>query len=179
MFFLRNAWLIPAIPGACFFLILFFGKRMPGKGADIGIAGVGASFLLALAAAAKWIGMATPRHPVERHVTWFKFGGVDVHAGIHIDGLTVMMLFVVTFVSLMVHVYSVGYMHGDRRFTFFYAALSLFTASMLTLVVAPNTLQLLVGWELVGVCSFLLIGHWWEEEVNSSAAIKAFITTRV
>src|SRR5947207_15741587 len=123
--------------------------------------------------------MATRRHPVERHVTWFKFGGVDVHAGIHIDGLAVMMLFVVTFVSLMVHVYSVGYMHGDRRFTFFYAALSLFTASMLTLVVAPNTLQLLVGWELVGVCSFLLIGHWWEEEVNSAAAIKAFITTRV
>jgi NADH-quinone oxidoreductase subunit L len=70
-------------------------------------------------------------------------------------------------------------MHGDRRFTYFYAALSLFTASMLTLVVAPNTLQLLVGWELVGVCSFMLIGHWWEEEVNSSAAIKAFITTRI
>jgi NADH-quinone oxidoreductase subunit L len=179
MFFLRNAWLIPAIPGLCFFLILFFGKRMPGKGADIGIAGIGLSFLLSLAAAAKWIGMAGPREAVERHVTWFKIGGVDVHAGTHIDGLAVMMLFVVTFVSLMVHVYSVGYMHGDRRFTFFYAALSLFTASMLTLVVAPNTLQLLVGWELVGVCSFMLIGHWWEEEVNSSAAIKAFITTRV
>src|SRR5207244_12089496 len=98
---------------------------------------------------------------------------------IHVDGLTVMMLLVVTFISLMVHIYSVGYMHGDRRFTFFYAALSLFTASMLMLVVAENTLQLLVGWELVGVCSFMLIGHWWEEEVNSSAAIKAFITTRV
>jgi NADH-quinone oxidoreductase subunit L len=179
MFFLRNAWLIPAIPGACFFLILFFGKRMPGKGADIGIAGVGISFLLAVAAAVKWISMAAPRHPVERHVTWFKMGGITVHAGTHIDGLAVMMLFVVTFVSLMVHVYSLGYMHGDRRFTFFYAALALFTASMLTLVVAPNTLQLLVGWELVGVCSFMLIGHWWEEEVNSSAAIKAFITTRI
>src|SRR5437764_10651398 len=178
MFFLRNAWLVPAVPGACFFLILFFGKRMPGKGADIGIAGVGVSFLLAVAAAVKWISMSTPRHAVERHVTWFKFGGVDVHAGTHIDGLAVMMLIVVTTVSLMVHVYSVGYMHGDRRFTYFYAALSLFTASMLTLVVADNTLQLLVGWELVGVCSFMLIGHWWEEEVNSRAAMKAFLTTR-
>jgi len=179
MFFLRNAWLIPAIPGACFFLILFFGKRMPGKGADIGIVGVGLSFLLSLGAALKWIGEAAPRHPVDRHVTWFKMGGITVNAGTHIDGLALMMLFVVTLVSLMVHVYSLGYMHGDRRFTFFYAALSLFTASMLTLVVAPNTLQLLVGWELVGVCSFMLIGHWWEEEVNSAAAIKAFITTRI
>src|SRR5436309_10853191 len=90
-----------------------------------------------------------------------------------------MMLIVVTFISLMVHVYSLGYMHGDRRFTYFYAALSLFTASMLLLVVSDNLLQLLIGWELVGVCSFMLIGHWWEEQVNSDAAVKAFITTRV
>jgi NADH-quinone oxidoreductase subunit L len=179
MFFLRNAWLIPAIPGACFFLILFFGKRMPRKGADIGIAGVGLSCLLAVAAAAKWISWGSHRVAVQRQVTWFQMGGITVKAGTHIDGLAVMMLIVVTFVSLMVHVYSLGYMHGDRRFTYFYAALSLFTASMLTLVVAPNTLQLLVGWELVGVCSFMLIGHWWEEEVNSAAAIKAFITTRI
>jgi NADH-quinone oxidoreductase subunit L len=69
-------------------------------------------------------------------------------------------------------------MTGDIRYTYFFAALSLFTASMLTLVVASNTLQLLVGWELVGLCSFMLIGHWWEEHANSSAAIKAFLTTR-
>ena len=69
-------------------------------------------------------------------------------------------------------------MHGDRRYTYFYAALTLFTASMLLLVVADNTLQLLVGWELVGLCSFMLIGHWWEEEPNSDAALKAFLTTR-
>src|SRR5213078_2255744 len=81
-------------------------------------------------------------------------------------------------ISTMVHVYSTGYMHGDRRYTYFFAALSLFTASMLLLVVADNTLQLMIGWELVGLCSFMLIGHWWEEGVNSSAAIKAMITTR-
>ena len=89
-----------------------------------------------------------------------------------------MMMFVVTLISLLVHVYSLEYMRGDRRFTHFYAALSLFTASMLLLVVADNTLQMLVGWELVGLCSFMLIGHWWEEKPNSDAALKAFLTTR-
>jgi NADH-quinone oxidoreductase subunit L len=130
-------------------------------------------------AATQWLSRSgNPREAVDRHLTWWKLGKVDVGAGIHVDGLTVMMLVVVTFISLMVHVYSTGYMHGDRRYTFFFAALALFTASMLTLVVADNTLQLLVGWELVGVCSFLLIGHWWEEQANSDAAIKAFLTTR-
>ena len=94
------------------------------------------------------------------------------------DGLAVMMLFVVTLISLLVHVYSTAYMHDDIRFTHYYAMLSLFTASMLTLVVADNTLQLLLGWEGVGLCSFALIGHWWEEKANSAAALKAFLTTR-
>src|ERR671933_1287137 len=124
------------------------------------------------------IGKAAPREAVHRHLTWFKIGGIDIGAGIHVDGLTVMMLVVVTFISLMVHIYSTGYMHGNRRYTYFFAALSLFTAAMLLLVVADNTLQLMIGWELVGLCSFMLIGHWWEEGVNSGAAIKAFITTR-
>ena len=89
-----------------------------------------------------------------------------------------MMMFVVTTISLLVHIYSTEYMRGDRRYTYFYAALSLFTASMLLLVVADNTLEMLIGWELVGLCSFMLIGHWWEEKPNSDAALKAFLTTR-
>ena len=116
--------------------------------------------------------------PIVRHTTWFQNGGVQLGAGIQIDGLTVVLMFVVTIISLLVHVYSVEYMRGDRRFTHFYATLSLFTASMLLLVVADNTLQMLVGWELVGLCSFMLIGHWWEEKPNSDAALKAFLTTR-
>jgi NADH-quinone oxidoreductase subunit L len=103
---------------------------------------------------------------------------VAFDAGIRVDGLTVMMFLLVTFVSLMVHIYSTGYMHGDPRFTYFYVLLSLFTASMLLLVIANNILLMLVGWELVGVCSFLLIGFWWEEKANSNAAIKAFLTTK-
>ena len=180
---LENAWLIPLLPAVSAVLILAFGKKLPGKGHEIGIAALGLAFLGAMACAVEWVGKEAHgehhiREAVTGHLTWFNMGGVDIGAGIHIDGLAVMMLVVVTFISLLVHVYSTGYMHGDRRYTYFFAALSLFTASMLLLVVSDNTLQLLIGWELVGLCSFMLIGHWWEEGVNSSAAIKAFITTR-
>jgi NADH-quinone oxidoreductase subunit L len=114
--------------------------------------------------------------------TWFDWhsGG---HAnltkfGIHIDGLTVMLLFVVATISLMVHVFSLEYLRGDRRYTYYFAALSLFTASMFVMVTAANTLQFLLGWEGMGLCSFMLIGHWWEDKANSDAALKAFLTTR-
>jgi NADH-quinone oxidoreductase subunit L len=89
-----------------------------------------------------------------------------------------MMLVVVTFVSLCVQVYSIAYMHEDVRYTWYYAVLSLFTASMLNLVLANDLIQLLVGWEGVGICSYLLVGHWYEDKVNSNAGIKAFITTK-
>jgi NADH-quinone oxidoreductase subunit L len=199
---LDNAWIIPALPAISFLVILFFGKRLPKKGAAVGILAVGASFVCACIAAVEWINRvndaeghaeglaafgksvlaASEGHavvePVVHSVTWWQSGGVDFGVGTYVDGLTVMMMFVVTFISLLVHIYSTAYMKGDRRYTWFFACLSLFTASMLTLVVAEGTLQLLVGWELVGLCSFLLIGHWWEDRANSRAAIKAFLTTR-
>ena len=208
MFFLDNAWLVPLIPAVSFVLILLFGKRFPRGGSEIGIFAVGASFVLSCGAVVQWINRvqnAEPEHgvasvlgalgrsvgrlgaeeeahavvqPVIHNVTWFQNGGVELHAGIQIDGLAVAVMFVVTLVSLLVHIYSTEYMHNDRRFTYYFAALSLFTASMLLLVVADNTLQLLIGWELVGLCSFMLIGHWWEEKPNSDAALKAFLTTR-
>jgi NADH-quinone oxidoreductase subunit L len=183
---LDSAWLIPSLPAISFFLVIFFGKRMPKKGAEIAIAAVGASFVLACITAVEWIDRVNGAHggehsvvkPVIHSIDWWQNGSVHFGVGTQIDGLAVMMMFVVTLISLLVHVYSTGYMHGDRRYTWFFACLSLFTASMLTLVVADNTLQLLVGWELVGLCSFMLIGHWWEERENSRAAIKAFLTTR-
>ena len=154
---LDNAWLIPLIPAVSFFIILLFGKRLPKKGAEVGIAALLASFALSVLVALDWIGEHVPRHAVHKHTTWFEIGGIDFGAGIHVDGLTVMMLVVVTFISLLVHVYSTGYLHGDRRYTYFFAALSLFTAAMLLLVVSDNTLQLMIGWELVGLCSFCLL----------------------
>ena len=86
---------------------------------------------------------------------------------------------VVATISLLVHIYSTEYVKGDRRYVHYYAFLSLFTASMLFFVMAQNIIQLIVGWELVGVCSFVLIGHWWEEKPNTDAALKAFLTNRV
>jgi NADH-quinone oxidoreductase subunit L len=237
---LENAWIIPLIPAASFFLILFFGKRLPFKGSEVGIAAVGIAFVLAIATNVQWFDHVndaehdaepTEEHgeevveehsftgasgemaaaqggfegaaggggaagaeaataaqegeahasvePIERGWTWFQNGGVDIEVGMLLDGPAVMMLFVVTLVSLLVHVYSTDYVAGDRRYTHFFAFLSLFTASMLGLVMSKTTLQLIVCWELVGVCSFVLIGHWWEEKANSDAALKAFITNRV
>jgi NADH-quinone oxidoreductase subunit L len=197
---LRNAWIIPLLPALGFVAVLLFGKRLPRKGAEVAVTSVGASFILACIVLVQWIQRAedAPEHgalrgfgrallpaqeggvaAVERGFTWWQNGNVHFGAGIHVDGLAVMMLFMVTLVSFVIHVYSTKYMEGDRRFTHYFALLNLFTASMLLLVVADNTLQLLVGWELVGFCSFALIGHWWEEKPNADAAVKAFLTTRV
>lgn len=117
--------------------------------------------------------------PVVNSVTWFDFGGLKIEIGTLVDGLTAMMLVTVSIISLLVHIYSKEYLKGDVRFTHYYAFLSLFTGSMLFYVMGATTLQMLVGWELVGLCSYVLIGHWWEEKDNGDAALKAFMTNRV
>jgi NADH-quinone oxidoreductase subunit L len=172
---IESAWLIPVIPLVSFFVILLFGKRTPLRGAAIGIGSVGISFVLSVIVFVQMIGEP---QTVERSVTWFRLASFQGQLGMNVDGLAAMMFVVVTTVSLLVHIYSAGYMAEEPRFTWYFAALSLFTGSMLTLVIANNLIQLLVGWELVGICSYLLIGHWWEEKANSDAAIKAFVTTK-
>ena len=181
---LENAWIIPLIPAASFLLILFFGKRLPRKGSEIGIAALAISFVLALVVNVQWFQHVedSGHHGVEpfhKAWTWWSSGGTEFTAGMLLDGPGVLMLFVVTLISLLVHVYSTDYVHGDRRYTHYFAFLSLFTASMLGFVISESTLQLLTMWELVGLCSFALIGHWWEEKPNSDAALKAFLTNRV
>ena len=117
--------------------------------------------------------------PITKSVTWWTNGTVEFEVGMLLDGMAVMMLFVVSLISLLVHVFSTDYVAGDRRYTHYFAFLSLFSAAMLGFVMSQNTLQLITMWELVGVCSFALIGHWWEEKPNSDAALKAFLTNRV
>ncbi|WP_419930658.1 NADH-quinone oxidoreductase subunit L [Candidatus Poriferisodalis sp.] len=124
-------------------------------------------------------GYATTEPVISEVDGWWSSGGVPFAVGTLVDGQTVLLLVVVTSISLLVHIYSSEYLKGDRRFVHYYAFLSLFTASMLFFVMAQNLVQMIVGWELVGVCSFVLIGHWWEERPNTDAAVKAFLTNRV
>ncbi|MGZ4785307.1 MAG: NADH-quinone oxidoreductase subunit L [Acidimicrobiales bacterium] len=117
--------------------------------------------------------------PIITRWTWFQIGDIHFEFGFIADGLSILMLFTVTAISLLVHIYSKEYLHDDVRFTHYFAFLSLFSAAMLFYVTSSNTIQMLTGWELVGVCSFALIGHWWEDKNNSDAALKAFLTNRV
>ena len=112
-------------------------------------------------------------------VTWLALGTVNFSMGFLFDSVTAIMLLVVTIVSGLVHVFSIGYMHGDPRYPRFFAFLSLFSFSMLFLVVSDNLLGIYIGWELVGACSYLLIGFWFERDAPADACKKAFLTTRV
>ena len=180
--FLEHAWLIPVIPAIAFFLIIGIGKRLPRGGSEIGIASMVASLVIASGTAYQWIqlvGSTEHAEAVTKSWTWFKIGDLEISIGSRIDGLSMMLLFLVAFISSLVQIYSTEYVRGDRRFTHFFAALTLFSAGMLTMVLAPNMVQLILGWEIMGLCSFMLIGHWWEERANSEAALKAFWTVRV
>ncbi|MDQ3218192.1 MAG: NADH-quinone oxidoreductase subunit L [Actinomycetota bacterium] len=171
------AWLVPLLPFLAFFVILFFGKRLPDKGHSVGIGAVAIALVISLLS---FIELAGGRGDIEKSWTWFEFSDIlELEFGMKLDFLTAVMFVVVCTISLLVQIYSTGYMHGDSRYTWFYAVLSMFTSSMLFLVIANNLMQMFVGWEGVGICSYFLIGHFWEEKENSSAAIKAFITTRI
>ncbi|MDQ3915886.1 MAG: NADH-quinone oxidoreductase subunit L [Actinomycetota bacterium] len=175
--FTEFMWIVPLLPFLAAIAIGFFGKRMRDRGHALGIGAVAAGFVLSLIG---FVELAAGNAHVEKSWTWFELpGGFELEFGMNYDFLAGVMFVVVTFISMLVQVYSTGYMHDDNRYTWFYTALSLFTGSMLLLVIANNLVQMLVGWEGVGVCSYFLIGHYWEEKENSSAAIKAFITTRV
>ncbi|MFZ9619117.1 MAG: NADH-quinone oxidoreductase subunit L, partial [Ilumatobacteraceae bacterium] len=182
--FLENAWLIPVIPAIAFALIILIGKRLPMKGSELGVASMLASLVLSAGAAYQWIqrvNSATEEQfvePVIKSWSWWRSGGFDFGIGQHIDGLSVVVLFVVAFISTLVQIYSLEYLRGDRRYTHFFAALTLFSGGMLAMVLADNMILFLLGWEIMGLCSFMLIGHWWEEDANSRAALKAFFTVR-
>lgn len=169
------AYLIPFFPLLSFIILIFFGKRLGHKSALIAI---GAS-VLSLITAVPFV-LGTLRGETFSHsFEWMKIAGISFPFGVWIDPLSAMMLFVVTVVGTLIIVYSTGYMHDDPRFSRFFAYLSLFMASMLNLVIARNLLLLYLSWELVGLCSYLLIGFWFEKDSAARASKKAFITTRV
>ena len=141
------------------------------------IGGVALSF--ALSASVLWEVVAHGARFNDTIYTWMQLGGLKMEIGFMVDGLTAMMMCVVTFVSLMVHLYTIGYMQEDEGYNRFFAYISLFTFSMLMLVMSNNLLQLFFGWEAVGLVSYLLIGFWFNKPSAIFANMKAFLVNRV
>ncbi len=172
---MENAWIIPLFPLLSFLILLLFGKRLKEASAFVGIALTLAS--LAMSVVVLVDRFSAPTYKAE--AVWLTIGDFQLTAGFEVNQLNALMLFIVSLVSCLVHIYSRGYMHGDERIPVFYAYLGLFTFAMLGLVVSPNLLQTYIFWELVGVGSFLLIGFYFYKEEAKAAAKKAFIMTRI
>ncbi|MCY0876514.1 MAG: NADH-quinone oxidoreductase subunit L [Firmicutes bacterium] len=171
------AWLIPAIPLLIYVILLIGGKRIGEvASATLSVLGVGIGFILALI-----VMQAVAAHgPVAPKVwDWLPFGPTPITVGFEVTSLNSLMLVVVTFVSTLVFLFSRSYMHHDDRFVRFYQYLNLFVFAMLGLVISPNTLEFYIFWELVGVCSYLLVGFWYYKPEAAAAAKKAFIVTRI
>lgn len=179
-FALEHAWLIPLLPALAFVVIGMVTRSYGRLSAAIAVSMSALSFLLAAGTALAVVeGNITVEAPFIQKLSWFHIGIVQIDMGVLVDPLTAMMLMVVTTVSLLVQIYSCGYMKGDPGYGRFFAFLSLFAGSMLGLVVAVNFLQLYFFWELVGLCSYLLIGFYYHKVSAREAAKKAFMTTRV
>ncbi|MEY4257019.1 MAG: hypothetical protein RLZZ141_2246, partial [Pseudomonadota bacterium] len=142
------------------------------------IIGVGLSFVLSLRVFQLIVLEGEPALNTNLY-TWLEAGGVAFHVGFLVDQLTATMMLVVTFVSWMVHVYTIGYMHDDPGYQRFFSYISLFTFSMLMLVMSNNFMQLFFGWEAVGLVSYLLIGFWFKRDTAIYANLKAFLVNRV
>ena len=174
-------WLVPALPLCGAVLLLLFGKRIGEP-----IAGWIASALLGLSFVWSCVVFfalrdlpADERSYVRNLFAWIPSGGLQVRFGFLVDPLSVAFILFVTGVATLIHVYSVGYLHGDPRFSRFFAYMNLFVASMLVLVLGSSFLMTFLGWEGVGLCSYLLISFWFERPAAANAGKKAFITTRI
>ena len=178
---LDAAWLICAFPLAGFAVLVVAGRRLGEPRAGwLATAAMVGSFASSVAVFASLMG----RDPAERRFVvtlfeWVPAGDFSVDAGLLVDPLSVTMALFVTGVGALIHLYAIGYMHGDRDFSKFFVYLNLFAFSMLILVLGDNLALTFLGWEGVGVCSYLLISFWFTEEANAAAGKKAFITNRV
>ncbi len=165
------AALIVLLPVIGFVLTLFLGKKLPSGGAYIPIAAILGSFIISLGIFLE----IYPDKVIQQSWNWF----AGMNLGILIDPLAIVMLLMVSFVSLLIHIYAVGYMAHDPAKPRYFAETSLFTAAMLAVVLSDNVLQFFIAWEIVGLCSYLLIGFWYHKPAAAAAAKKAFLVTRV
>ncbi|GIP40952.1 NADH-quinone oxidoreductase subunit L [Paenibacillus sp. J31TS4] len=175
--FSSYAWIIPLFPLFAF-LVLISISRQTKAGPVLGTLAAAVSLVLSLLVFVSRQGAETESY-IGNGIQWLKIGDFTLTMGYEVTNLNALMLVIVTLVSLLVNLYSIGYMRGDERINVFFGYVALFTFSMLGLVISVNLLELYIFWELVGVCSFLLIGFWYQKPEARAAAKKAFIVTRV
>ncbi len=182
---MEQVWLLPAIPAALFVLLALFNRAMPRRGDGLAILGMLAVVVLGLLVLLDFQssfegGVFAPGSGHVYAFEWARIGNsLLIEFSTYVDGITVLMIIVVSVVTLMVMLYSVGYMDGEPRYGWYFAMLSGFSAAMLMLVTSGNLLLLYLSWEAVGLASYLLIGFYWERQTAAEAAKKAFITTRI
>jgi NADH-quinone oxidoreductase subunit L len=174
----QYAWLIPLFPLLAFLALTAMGRQMKELGTGISIVAMFASFVLALLIFIERIGGSAVDYTWDK-LDWLKVGDFTLNMGFEVTNLNALMLVIVTLVSLLVNIYSRGYMKEDERINVFFGYIALFSFSMLGLVISENMLELYIFWELVGVCSFLLVGFWYHKPEARAAAKKAFIVTRI
>ncbi len=174
-------WMIPALPLAAVGLNLLVGDRLGRRGVGwLACASVGLAFALAVRAVLELGALpADHRILIDTVYTWFQVGDFSADVAFQLDPLSAVMALVVTGVGFLIHVYSIGYMAHDPSIRRFFLYLNLFTFAMLTLVLADNFLLMFVGWEGVGLCSYLLIGFWYERPAAAAAGKKAFVVNRI
>jgi len=176
---IKTALIILALPIVSYVLTFFFGEKLPRRGDFIGVSLVGLAWILSLKIFARFWVIADPATKIQQNWTWLQIGRFHVDAGILVDGMTAGMLVVVTTISFWVHVFSMGYMKGDRRYSRYFAFLGWFTFAMLGIVLANNLFFLYIFWELVGLASYLLIGFFFDKDSAANAGKKAFLVNRV
>jgi NADH-quinone oxidoreductase subunit L len=174
-------FLVPAIPLAGFVALALLGSRLTARQtAAIGAGSIGCSAVVAIILSAAFLVSPPPGGSYTQVLwTWFVVDGFAPQMGLYLDALSVVMMAVVTFVAFFIHLYSAEFMEGDDGYARFFAYMNLFVGSMIILVLANNLLFLFLGWEGVGLCSYLLIGFWYRDPANGAAGRKAFIVTRV
>ncbi len=174
-------WLIPALPFASALVLALVGSRLSRKAATVvGVGSIGLSALTTILVGVSFLSAPPSSNSYTQVLwTWINVAGFQPQVGFYLDALSLVMVLVVTFVGFLIHIYSAEFMREDEGFSRFFAYMNLFVASMITLLLANNLLLLTLGWEGVGLCSYLLIGFWYRDPANGRAARKAFIVTRV
>src|SRR5215813_11466575 len=178
---MRLLWLIPVLPSVSAAVLALFGSRLSRRAAaTLGVGSIGLSALVTIMVALDfWSSPPADNSYTQVLWTWINVAGFEPQIGFYLDALSLVMVLVVTFVGFLIHIYSAEFMIEDEGYSRFFAYMNLFVASMITLLLANNLLLLYLGWEGVGLCSYLLIGFWYRDPANGRAARKAFIATRV